>query len=113
MNINDLCTVMTVFYFGENVDNDDCIEAVEVLAVDFNTNKVLIGFLESPRANIEVDPSELYESWREAKAGRLEKFVELLHKRQKLTDEQLFETESSLHKLNSELQERFKDDQGH
>jgi sRNA-binding carbon storage regulator CsrA len=104
---------MTVFYFGENVDDDVCIEAVEVLTVDYNTNKVRIGFLESPRANIEVDPSELYESWREAKIGRLKKFVELLHERQKLTDEQLFETENSIHKLNSELQERFKNGQGH
>lgn len=113
MNINDLCTDMTVFYFGEDVNNDICIEAVDVVTIDYNTNKVRIGFLDSPRANIEVDPSELYESWREAKVGRLGKFMELLHERRKLTDEQLFETGNSLHKLNSELQERFKDVQGH
>ena len=111
MNKNDLCMGMTVFYIQEDYTVDIVtIEAVDVAYISSDSNMVRIISVdrdESGKFASDVDANELYETWREANAARLEKLVELIKGKRELVEEELRETERELQTLRDKL--RIKD----
>ena len=107
MNKNDLCTGMTVFYVQEDYTVDiAAIEAVDVVHIDSDSNMVRIVSVDSDEFGefaSDIDANELYETWREANAARLEKLVELIKGKRELVEEELRETEKELQALKDKL----------